>query len=212
MVCAVTGYAGLPKMRKNKKTVRIGVCGIHAKAGATHVSHMLALYLAGCKRRKTAVLEGDGKASFRLLEQYLFGRNCGEESFRMRRCIYRYDALEEGTEAADYIVCDAGSGSLCRFDMLFSCDRYIAVGSGGVFCRGEWEDFLGAREVSEHIYLRGMKDWRYLKNHARSGREEILTLRVNGEKQKIKVYGLGAEENLLHLSKEAQKLMEKMDI
>lgn len=198
-------------MRKVKKTIRIGVCGIHTGAGATHVSHMLALYLAGCRRKKTVVLEGDGKASFRQLEKYLFGR-CGEESFRMRRCIYRCDAAEEGTDAADYIVYDAGSGSCCRYDLLFSCDQYIAVGSGGVFYRGEWEDFLGAKEVRERICLRGMQDWRFLKNHARSGREEILTLRVNGKKQNIKVYGLGAEENLLHLSKEAQRLIEKMDI
>ena len=30
--------------------------------------------------------------------------------------------------------------------------------------------------------------------------------------QKVRVYGLGAEENIVHLSKEAQKLMERMDI
>lgn len=198
-------------MKKSKKTVKIGVCGIHSGAGATHVSHMLALYLAGCRRKRTIVVEGDGKASLRLLEQYLFG-SAGEGSFRMRRCIYHYDTEDAGVAAADYVVYDTGSGDCCRYDLLFSCDLCIAVGNGGIFCKKEWEDFLGSREVRERICLRGMQDWRFLKNHARSGADEVLTLQAGGKKQKIKVYGLGAEENLLHLSKEAQKLMEKMDI
>ncbi len=198
-------------MKKSKKTTKIGVCGIHAGAGATHVSHMLALYLAGCRRKKTILAEVDEKSSLQHLEQYLFGHT-GAGNFRMRRCLYWYDAENMPETEADYMVYDTGSGSSCRCDLLFSCDLYIAVGNGGVFYRTEWEDFFRSGEVRERICLRGMQEWRFLKNHAQSGAEESMILRMDGKKQKIKVYGLGAEENLLHLSKEAQKLMEKMDI
>ncbi len=198
-------------MKKGKSTVKIGVCGIHAGAGATHVSHMLALYLSGSRRKRTVVVEGDGKAAFGQLEEYLFGK-AGAGSFRMRRCTYCYDVADIENMAADYIIYDVGSGNDRRHDLLFSCDRCIAVGNGGVFCRGEWEGFFRSKEVRERVCLRGMQDWRFVKNHAKSGVEETVLLQVDGKKQKIKVYGLGAEENLLHLSKEAQKLMEKMDI
>lgn len=199
------------KMKKEKNAVKIGVCGIHAKAGATHISHMLALYLAGSRRKKTVVVEGDGKASFRHLEEYLFGK-AGTGSFRMRRCTYCCGAADGENLAADYMIYDAGSGIQCRHDLLSSCDLCIAVGDGGVFCRREWEDFFRSKEVRERVCLRGMQDWRFVKNHAKSGVEETLALQVDGKKQKIRVYGLGTEENLLHLSKEAQKLMQKMDI
>ncbi len=198
-------------MKKSKKTIKIGVCGIHAGAGATHVSHMLALYLAGCRRKKTVLAEVDGKSSLQQLEQYLFG-HAGAGNFRMRRCLYCYDTKNMPETEADYMVYDTGSGSGCRCDLLFSCDLHVAVGSGGVFYRTEWEDFFRSGEVRERICLRGMQEWRFLKNHAKSGAEETIILRMDGKKQKIKLYGLGAEENLLHLSKEAQKLMEKMDI
>lgn len=193
--------------------MKVGVCGIHTGAGATHVTHLLALYLAGSRRKRTIVIEGDGKASLRHLERYLFG-SAGEGAFSMRRCTYRYDAsaVEAENAAADYIIYDAGSGNDCKYELLLSCDRCIAVGNGGVFYRREWESFLRTREVRERICLRGMQDWRFIKNHAASGACEAFTLYPDGKRQKIKVYGLGAEENLLHLSKEAQKLMEKMDI
>lgn len=131
-------------MRKVKKTIRIGVCGIHTGAGATHVSHMLALYLAGCRRKKTVVLEGDGKASFRQLEKYLFGR-CGEESFRMRRCIYRCDAAEEGTDAADYIVYDAGSGVAAGMTCCFPAISISRSAAEGYFTAGSGRIFWGQR-------------------------------------------------------------------
>lgn len=198
-------------MRSAKKTVKIGVCGVHASAGATHVTHLLALYLAGSRRKRTVVIEGDGKASLRHLERYLFG-SAGEGTFSMKRCMYRYAMTQDMDAAADYMVYDAGSGNDCKYELLLSCDLCIAVGNGGVFYQKEWEEFLRTREVRERICLRGMQDWRFIKNHARTGVCEALTLYPDGKKQKIKVYGLGAEENLLHLSKEAQKLMKEMDI
>lgn len=198
-------------MRNTKKTVKIGVCGIHTAAGATHVSQLLALYLAGSRRKKTAVIETDGKAALRQLERYLFG-SAGEGRFSVRRCVYRYDEQEEAEPAADYIIYDAGSGKDRRHEWLFSCNLCIAVGSGGVFYRREWEDFLQAGEVREQICLRGIQNWRFIKNHAETGACETLTLYPDGKKSKIKVYGLGSEENLLHLSGKAQKLMKRMDI
>ncbi len=193
----------------HQNTINIGVCGIHVKAGATHVSHMIALYLAGCRRRKVAVTECDRKASLRYLERNLFGSE-GEGHFLMRRCVYRYDMLDQ-EEKADYQIYDLGSGSNCQYDRLFSCDLCIAVGCGGVFCSGEWENFFLVREVRERIRLRGLSDWRFLRNHDKTGKVQIL-FRPDKEEEKIMVYGLGTEENLLHLSKPARKLMEEMKI
>lgn len=198
-------------LKGSRKTVKIGVCGIHTGAGATHVSHMIALYLSGCRRRRVAVAEGDAKASFRYLERYLSG-NSGEGHFLMRRCTYRYDMADWEDERADYMVYDAGSGPERRNELLFSSDICIAIGNGGIFGGPVWEDFFQSREVRERIRLRGLKDWRFLENHSRTGKSRTLILHPGEEEQKIKVYGLGAEENLLHLSKQAQSLMEKMDI
>lgn len=195
---------------EQQNIIKIGVCGIHAKAGATHVSHMIALYLTGCRRKKVAVTECDKKASLRYLERDLFGSE-GEGYFLMRRCIYRYNASDQ-EEKADYQVYDLGSGNDCRYDRLFSCDLCVAVGSGGVFCSKEWENFFQVREVKERIRLRGLNDWRFLKNHAKTGCMYPLFLQSDKEREKITVYGLGAEENLLHLSKPAQKLMKQMEI
>lgn len=197
------------KGKNEQQNIKIGVCGIHAKAGATHVSHMIALYLSGCRRRKVVLTECDKKASLRYLERDLFGSE-GEGQFFMRRCIYRYNALDQ-EEKADYQIYDLGSGNNCQYDRLFSCDLCVAVGSGGVFCSGEWENFFQVREVRERIRLRGLNNWRFLRNHDRTGRVQPLVF-PDRKGEKIVVYGLGTEENILHLSKSARELMERMEI
>lgn len=198
-------------MKGSKRTVKIGVCGIHEKAGATHLSHMIALYLSGSRRKRVVVAEGDDKASFLYLERYLLGSG-GKGQFSVRRCTYHYNIEDMEVGKAEYVIYDAGSGGACRYDILLSCDICIAVGNGGIFCRPDWDEFFRVKEVGERIRLRGFKDWRFIKNHARSGEAGMFTFTFCGKEQKVRVYGLGAEENIVHLSKAAQKLMERMDI
>ncbi|MDE7328009.1 MAG: hypothetical protein K2N63_17310, partial [Lachnospiraceae bacterium] len=181
-------------MKGSKRTVKIGVCGIHGKAGATHVSHMIALYLSGSRRKRVVVVEGDGRASLRHLERYLFG-NVERGCFSTRRCTYRYDMADWEEERAEYVIYDTGSGGACKYNLLFSCDICIAIGNGGVFCSVDWEEFFKAREVGERIRLRGLKDWRFIRNHAQSGKVSTLKIYLGGEEQKIRIYGLGVEEN-----------------
>ena len=61
---------------------------------------------------------------------------------------------------------------------------------------GYWDEFFRVKEVGERIRLRGFKDWRFIKNHARSGEAGMFTFTFCGKEQKVRVYGLGAEEAL----------------
>lgn len=201
---------------KKKNQVTIGVFGLHPCAGATHLSVLLAVYFSHYKKKKALLIEESGKNALRYFEIFLYGEETAAEEFRSRRCRYRKNCgsgrKSTAEEKAEYAIYDLGCDFTAAAGSLMSCDFKWIIGSGGIFRADDWKQFLEKREVREQMLLQGTGKWYFLQNHTRTGEKSTAFSKQNGWKRRLIIYGLGAEENLLHPSKEAISLFSKMEI
>lgn len=200
---------------KRPGQVTIGVFGLHPGAGATHLTVLLATFLSRYRKKKSIVIEESGKNAFRHLEIFLYGEAGGAEDFGSRRCRYRkcfQGGKDMAERQAECLIYDLGCSYAAAAEHLARCDIKWVIGSSGIFHADDWERFLEKREVREQILLRGADSWHFLQNHAVTGKRGKALGGRDAWKRRLEIYGLGTEEDLLHLSPEAICLFSRMSI
>lgn len=164
------------------KTRLIGVAGIGHSVGCTHFAVMLANYLAGFRRQKTALLEWNNSGDFERLEKVCTGMVRENGSYRVLDADYYKNAgakdlafaLQNGYED---ILMDFGAVEENMDAEFLRCDKQFIVGS---FSEWQQERF---REFAAEQGRAGKKSWKYL---AAFGSEET-------RKEFKRRYGIASE-------------------
>jgi len=165
-----------------KKPRLIGIAGLGHSVGCTHFSIMLANYLAGYGRKKTALLEWNGSGDFEKLEKVCTGKVREMRPYRVLDADY-YKNADPGVMADvlqknyEDILVDFGVLKEENRAEFLRCEKQFLVGS---FSEWQQERF---REYAMENNRAGKKSWKYL---AAFGSEET-------RKEFMRRYGIFAE-------------------
>ncbi len=117
-----------------KKVIVTGVAGAGISVGCTHFAIMLANYLAGYLRKKTAVLEFNDSGDFARLERVCTGSVSEEKAFKILEADY-FKAADDGdllsavNAGYEEIVIDFGDYLSSDQTDFARCDRQFLIGS-----------------------------------------------------------------------------------
>lgn len=128
------------KKRQNRKkyTVTVGITGTAAHVGVTHLSIMLANYLASKEKCKVALVDRSQSHTLEILQQLLNdteNQMCGINCFQMYGVDYYSDADQKEIAnilqlGYDYIVLDFGNVWRKQYDYeILRCHIRIIIGS-----------------------------------------------------------------------------------
>ncbi|WP_066713278.1 hypothetical protein [Clostridium sp. Marseille-P299] len=198
-------YKLISKKRVNEGIYVIGVYGIHRYVGVTHLTLLLAFYLADICGYSVVVIEASGKDDLgSLAEKYqvkLESKN--NKKFSFHNIMFVRQATEKDIGAYrnskyEFCILDLGGNYKNAAIELLRCDLKIVIGNPAPWHADAWRRF---EEV-----LRGIKDlgsWCVIHN--------LSTKKMKAKITKLsKYYAIGLEPNLLHPSKEAIKVFQKI--
>ena len=142
---------------KNWKT--IGIIGTGPCVGVTHFCIMLANYLWGVRRQKTAVLEWNTNGDFSTLEEICTGRSSKKKPFQILgvtyfSCITDEEAVWCLSQDYDKLVIDFGWDCSHMLDLL-RCEKKAVISSVS-----EWQ-IKAALDFFASVQDRTDKSWKY---------------------------------------------------
>ena len=148
------------KVITEKKPQLIGIGGIGHNVGCTHFAIMLANYLAGYRRKKTALLEWNRSGDFERLERICNGRNREGVQFRVLEVdFYKNAGREELAEVlrsnVDEILIDFGNIEKEQLSEIARCEKQFLIGSFS-----EWQEEVFWNFVRENGAGNG--NWQFL--------------------------------------------------
>ena len=188
-------------LEEKARLIGIGSTG-HA-VGCTHFSILLLNYLAGCRRRKTILLEWNRSDDFEKLEQVCTGTIHDGNRFRVLDA--DYCRLAGSLELAgamkrnyDDILIDFSVLGDDRISEFLRCEKQFVIGSFS-----EWQEEAFRKFVREHGT--GMKSWKYL---AVFGSEE--TRREFKRRPGIVVERIPFSVDAFSITKDSSRFFEKL--
>lgn len=130
------------KVTEGQFTEVFGIVGSGKGVGVTHFSVLLANYLTGVLKKRTAVLEWNENGDFKRMEDILCKKsvsNRSSQTFSLLEVSYvkkagRKELSECIDQGIDCIVIDFGSDFYGVREEFFCCSRKVLIGS---FC--EWQ-------------------------------------------------------------------------
>ncbi len=148
------------KSLSKKNSHLIGIGGIGHSVGCTHFAIMMANFLAGYQRKRTALLEWNQSGDFERLEKVCTGKCRNGKLFRVLEVDYLKEAgREELAEVLcsnyDEILIDFGVVNDELLTELIRCERQYLVGSFS-----EWQEQALLNFWKAH--RTGKKSWEYL--------------------------------------------------
>ncbi len=160
-----------------------GAAGAGRAVGCTHFSIMLANYLAGYLRRKTAILEFNLSGDFEAIEAVCTGRVSGARPFKVLDVDYFKAAADTdlviATESGyEEIVIDFGDIGCADQEYFVRCDRQFLIGSFSEWQQGRFRE-SGMLNTSAD-----KKSRKYLAafGSAETGKEFLRRYRVDAER------------------------------
>jgi len=149
-----------PEALEKKRRI-IGIAGIGHSTGCTHFSIMLANYLAGFKRRRTALLEWNSSGDFEKLEKVCTGTVREKKPYRVLEADYYKHA---GTGEMAKVLHEDYEDILMDFGVLteenraefLRCEKQFLVASFSEWQQEKLREYAMERERA------GKKSWKYL--------------------------------------------------
>lgn len=158
----------LKKSGRRRYTITIGVVGADNHVGVTHLTIMLANYLASKERCKVAVMDCSAHNSMRVLQAIHDGHETVPEGILYERMfrMYKVDYYSQVTQrdianilhlGYEYIITDFGKVLPEQYSYeILRCNKRILVGS---CC--EWEQAQFCRVLEHHKLEQESGNWSY---------------------------------------------------
>lgn len=198
-------YKLISKRRVKEGVYVIGIYGIHRYVGVTHLTLLLAFYLSDICGRSVVVIEASGKDDIgALAKRYpVQSKSKNNKKFTFRNIMFVGQASVN--EIGDYrnskyefCIIDLGGNYKNAASELLRCDLKIVVGNSAPWHQDAW------RKLDE--MLKSIKDlgsWCVINN--------LTTKKMKAKITELsKYFNIGLEPNLLHPSKEAIKVFDKI--
>lgn len=146
-------------MTNSLKGKRIGIIGLGARNGATHIAISLCNYLSDCRRYKVCLLEQNTSHDLLSLKGYLNINSSSNNEFEFHRVFYypnipHKEAPSRLTSSFDCTVFDLGHDFRSAYRTLELCDIRIVVGAGS-----PWREY--EYSILETLFSKGdsLENW-----------------------------------------------------